>query len=657
MVDSSTNISNILKEHRSFAPPPEFAKQAYINSLSKYKEIWQAANNDSEGFWKEQANSLNWFTNFTEVFRQEEDYHFKWFLGGRLNASYNCIDRHLPSKADKVAIFWEGEPGDTRQLTYMDLHKEVCKVANSFKRLGVTTDDVVTFYMPMVPELTIGVLACARLGVMHNVVFAGFSADSLTSRLTDAKSRFVVTADGVFRKGKKLPLKDTVDASREQCPWLEKVIVLERTGQECSFNKAVDITWSEFIEGSSDQCDATGFDSEHPLFLLYTSGSTGKPKGILHTTAGYLLGASVTSKYIFDLKEDDVYWCTADIGWITGHSYCIYGPLALGVTTLMYEGAPNTPDWGRFWQLIEKYKVSKFYTAPTAIRSFIKYGPHFPKQYDLSSLKLLGTVGEPINPEAWMWYQETIGGGQCPVVDSWWQTETGSIMIAGLPGATTAKPGSATKPFFGIVPQVVDENGREVKANSGGYLVLDKPWPSMMRTIYGDHNRFKAQYWEKIPGKYFTGDGARIDDDGDIWIMGRIDDVLNVSGHRLSTMEIESSLVSHESVTEAAVVGKPDELKGEAICCFVTLKNGVDPQGLLQQLKQHVCDHIGALARPDQIIFTEALPKTRSGKIMRRLLRDIATGREISGDTSTLENVAAITQIAEGAAQNNHERH
>jgi len=652
MEDKSGNISNILKEHRSFPPPVEFASNAYIDSLAKYEELWEFANKDFEGFWQKQAENLHWDTAFNDVFKQEKDYHFKWFLGGTINACFNCVDRHLPSKADKVAIYWEGEPGDTRTITYTQLHKQVCKVANSFKRLGIKTGDVVTFYMPMVPELTIGVLACARIGVMHNVVFAGFSSDSLSSRLTDAKSRFVVTADGVFRKGKKLPLKDTVDACHEACPWLEKVIVLERTGQYHSFNSATDITWEDFIKDSSEICDAPGFDSEHPLFLLYTSGSTGRPKGILHTTAGYLLGSAVTSKYIFDLKDDDIYWCTADIGWITGHSYCIYGPLSLGITTLMYEGAPNTPDWGRFWQLIEKYKVSKFYTAPTAIRSFIKYGPELPNKYDLSSLKLLGTVGEPINPEAWVWYQQTIGHGRCPIVDSWWQTETGSIMIAGLPGATNAKPGSATKPFFGIVPQVVDEKGEEVGPNKGGYLVLNKPWPSMMRTIYGNHDRFKAQYWEKVPGKYFTGDGARVDEDGDIWIMGRIDDVLNVSGHRLSTMEIESSLVSHETVAEAAVVGKPDELKGEAICCFVTLKNGVESKDLTQSLKQHVCDHIGALARPDNIIFTDTLPKTRSGKIMRRLLRDIASGRKISGDTSTLENIAAISQFTEDSSQN-----
>ncbi|MFK7825328.1 MAG: acetate--CoA ligase [Oligoflexales bacterium] len=647
MENKSENISNILKEHRYFIPPKEFASNAYVDSLSKYEDIWQSAHQNSESYWQQQAENLHWYSPFTEVFKQEQDYHFKWFLGGVINACYNCVDRHLPSKADKVAIYWEGEPGDTKEITYRELHKEVCKVANSFKRLGVKVGDVVTFYMPMVPELTIGILACARIGVMHNVVFAGFSSDSLISRLTDAKSRFVVTADGVFRKGKKLPLKDTVDACHKACPWLEKVIVLERTGQKYSFNSANDLTWQDFIKDSSELCEAPGFDSEHPLFLLYTSGSTGKPKGILHTTAGYLLGAAVTSKYIFDLKDDDIYWCTADIGWITGHSYCIYGPFALGVSTLMYEGAPNTPDWGRFWQLIEKYKVSKFYTAPTAIRSFIKYGPEIPKQYDLSSLKLLGTVGEPINPEAWMWYQKTIGKGQCPIVDSWWQTETGSIMIAGLPGATNAKPGSATRPFFGIAPQVVDEQGKQVDTNQGGYLVISKPWPSMMRTIYGDHDRFKSQYWEKVPGKYFTGDGARIDEDGDIWIMGRIDDVLNVSGHRLSTMEIESSLVSHKSVAEAAVVGKPDELKGEAICCFVTLKNGIDSQKLAGLLKQHVCEHIGALARPDSIIFTDTLPKTRSGKIMRRLLRDIASGRRISGDTSTLENIAAIKQFTE----------
>lgn len=639
------NISNILKESRSFAPPADFAQNAYVGNFSQYENIWKQASKDTEGFWQDHAKMLDWVSPHNEVFREEKDYHFKWFVGGKINACYNCVDRHLQDKSDKIAIYWEGEPGDSRQISYAELHKEVCKVANSFKRLGIKTGDVITFYMPMVPELTIAVLACARIGVMHNVVFAGFSSESLATRINDAKSRFVVTADGVFRKGKILPLKNAVDACVDLCPSLEKVIVLERTGQGYSFNHKNDITWQEFTAGVSDQCEAHGFDSEHPLFLLYTSGSTGTPKGILHTTAGYLLGTAVTSKFIFDLKDDDIYWCTADIGWITGHSYGVYGPLALGASILMYEGAPCTPNWGRFWQLIEKYKVSKFYTAPTAIRSFIKYGSSFPEQYDLSSLKLLGTVGEPINPEAWMWYRDTIGKGKCPIVDSWWQTETGSMMIAGLPGATLSKPGSASKPFFGICPEVVDEQGHKVPANKGGYLVINKPWPSMMRTIFGNHERFKAQYWEKIPGRYFTGDGARIDEDGDIWIMGRIDDVLNVSGHRLSTMEIESSLVSHESVAEAAVVGRPDDLKGEAICCFITLKNGVSTDNLKYQLQQHVCDHIGPLARPDEIFFTDTLPKTRSGKIMRRLLRDIAMGKEISGDTSTLENIAAIEQF------------
>lgn len=646
------NITSVLHEDRNFFPSAAFAACAHIDSLHAYERLWTAANADPQSFWAENAQKLlHWFQPWQEVFKEEPEYRFSWFDGGLLNASYNCLDRHLAENGDKEAILWEGEPGDRRTLTYRQLWAEVCKVATTFLSLGVTPKDVVTIYMPMVPELTITVLACARLGIMHNVVFAGFSSEALASRLEDAHSRFIVTADGVFRKGQALALKSTVDEALQTCPFVSHVLVYQRTHQPCAMQSGRDLWWHELVPQANPDCPAVPLPSEQPLFLLYTSGSTGKPKGILHTTAGYLLGATLSTKLVFDAKPSDVYWCTADCGWITGHTYGIYGPLSLGLTTLMYEGAPQTPHWGRFWELIERYRVTIFYTAPTAIRAFLTYGAEWPEKYDLGSLRLLGTVGEPINPKAWMWYRSVIGQDRCPIVDTWWQTETGGIMIAPLPGAVATKPGSATRPFFGIEPLIVDAAGTQVEANTGGYLVINKPWPSMLRTIFGDHTRYVQTYWQRFPGRYFTGDGARCDADGNFWIMGRVDDVLNVSGHRLSTMEIESALVSHASVTEAAVVGRPDDIKGEAICCFVTLQAGLqgDPE-LAQKLQAHVVQHIGPLARPDLIQFTAALPKTRSGKIMRRLLRDIARGKAVNGDTSTLENLHALEALQD--AQN-----
>ncbi len=642
-----TNITSILKETRSFPPPKDFQSKANVKSLEEYERLWQYSAEQPEKFWGEQAESLlTWSKKWTQVLDWKIP-HAQWFVGGKLNVSVNCLDRHLQTpRKDKVAILWEGEPGETRKLTYAELHQEVCVFANGLKKLGVAKGDRITLYMPLVPELAIAMLACARLGATHNVVFGGFSSEAIADRNNDARARFLITADGGYRRGQIVPLKKNVDVAMGKSPTVEKVVVLKRTGENVPMQAGRDLWWSDVVKGCSADCPAEELDSEHPLFLLYTSGSTGKPKGILHTTAGYLLGAMLSSKYVFDLKEEDVYWCTADIGWVTGHSYVVYGPLANGATTLMYEGAPNQPDWGRFWQIVEKHKVSIFYTAPTAIRAFSRVGAEWPDKHDLSSLRLLGTVGEPINPEAWMWYRDTIGGGKCPIVDTWWQTETGSIMISPLPGAIPTIPGSATRPFFGVVPDVVDKNGKSVKVNQGGFLVIKQPWPSMLRTIYGDDERYKQQYWSQIPGAYFTGDGARRDENGFFWIMGRIDDVLNVAGHRLSTMEIESALVSHDKVAEAAVVGAPHDIKGEGIHCFVTLESVHAPSDALkQELLDHVVKQIGALARPESIRFTDALPKTRSGKIMRRLLRDVAAGREAKGDTTTLEDFTVLAKL------------
>ena len=646
MSSPSPNITSVLKESRQFPPSAEFSAKALVKSPAEYEALFKRAEADPEKFWAEQAESLDWFKKWNSVLSGSEPF-WKWFDGGKINASYNCLDRHLTGpRKNKAAIIWEGEPGDTRVLTYQTLHREVCKFANVLKKQGIKSGDRVTLYMPMIPELAIAMLACARIGATHSIVFGGFSGDAVADRNNDAKAKLIVTADGGWRRGKVVPLKQNVDAALLKSPTVEKCIVFNRCNQQVDMKAGRDLWWHELMAEASSDCPADQLDSEHPLFILYTSGSTGKPKGVLHSTAGYLLGVSYTHKLVFDLKEDDTYWCTADIGWVTGHSYIVYGPLANGATTVMFEGAPNHPREDRFWEIIAKYKVSIFYTAPTAIRAFIKWGDHLPKGHDLSSLRLLGSVGEPINPEAWMWYHEVIGGGRCPIVDTWWQTETGMILIAPLPGAIPTKPGSATKPIPGVIAEIVDRLGNPVPAESGGFLIVRKPWPAMMRTIYGDDERYKQAYWSQVPGVYFTADGARRDKDGYFWIMGRVDDVLNVSGHRLSTMEVESALVHHPKVAEAAVVGKPDDLKGEGICCFVTLKGGQEPSDALKkELQSHVVKEIGALARPDEIRFTEALPKTRSGKIMRRLLRDIASGRATTGDTTTLEDLSVLAKL------------
>ncbi|MFN5532947.1 MAG: acetate--CoA ligase [Planctomycetaceae bacterium] len=642
---SDVNITSVLQETRTFAPPAAFSQQAHVGSPAAYHELWETAKNDPARFWGEQARHLDWFEPFQHVMEGQMP-ETKWFTGGKLNASYNCVDRHLKTwRRNKAAIVWEGEPGDTRVLTYQDLHREVCRFANVLKGLGVTAGDRVTIYMPLVPEIVIAMLSCARIGAVHSIIFGGFSADAVAERNNDAQAKVVITADGGWRRGKEVPLKAAVDESLVKSPTVRSVVVLRRTGTPVAMEPGRDHWWDELMAEATADCPATPLDSEHPLFILYTSGSTGKPKGVLHTTAGYTLATMLTSKWVFDLKDDDLYWCTADVGWITGHSYVCYGPLANGTTVMMYEGAPNWPDEGRFWELIEKYKVTIFYTAPTAIRSFIRWGDQWPQKHDLSSLRLLGSVGEPINPEAWMWYHKVIGAERCPIVDTWWQTETGAIMISPLPGATTTKPGSCTHPLPGVVPDIVTKQGESLPANSGGLLVMKQPWPSMLRTLYGDHERFLKTYFSEIPGCYFAGDGARRDEDGCFWVMGRVDDVLNVSGHRLSTMEVESALVSHPQVAEAAVVGFPHEIKGEGICCFVSLTGGEGDDALKQHLKEHVRRQIGALATPDMIRFTSALPKTRSGKIMRRLLRDIAAGRERVQDTTTLEDYGVLAKL------------
>jgi acetyl-CoA synthetase len=642
------NIDSLLKETRLFRPSAEFSARSHVKNVADYEKLCRRAQEAPEQFWAEQAESLHWFRKWDKVLIWNEP-HAQWFAGGKLNASHNCIDRHLENgRKNKAAIIWEGEPGDSRVLRYQDLHREVCKFANVLKTQGVKAGDRITIYLPMVPELVIAMLACARIGATHSVVFGGFSAEAVADRNNDAQASLIITADGGWRRGKIVPLKQNVDAALAKSPTVKKCIVYNRCHHPVEMQAGRDLWWHELMNEASPDCAPVPLDSEHPLFILYTSGSTGKPKGILHTTAGYLLGTSYTHRLVFDLREDDTYWCTADIGWVTGHSYIVYGPLANGATTLMYEGAPNHPREDRFWSIIEKYRVNTFYTAPTAIRAFIKWGDEWPRKHDLSSLRLLGTVGEPINPEAWIWYHEKIGNGRCPIVDTWWQTETGMILISPLPGAIPTKPGSATRPIPGVVAEVVDKEGRPVPRNTGGLLVIRKPWPAMLRTIYGDDDRYRQQYWSQIPHSYFTADGARQDEDGYFWLMGRVDDVINVAGHRLSTMEVESALVHHPKVAEAAVVGRPDELKGEALACFVTLVGGERPSTLLkQELREHVAKEIGALARPDDIRFTDALPKTRSGKIMRRLLRDIAGGQQTTGDTTTLEDYSVLARLRE----------
>ena len=654
---SQVTIESILQEKRLFHPPAEVSAQAHIKSQEEYNRLYNKASSDPQQFWAELAQQeLHWFQNWDKVLDWQPPFA-KWFVNGKINISYNCLDRHLTTwRKNKAALIWEGEPGDSRTLTYAQLHREVCQFANVLKQKGIQKGDRVGIYMPMIPEAAIAMLACARIGATHSVIFGGFSAEALRDRLIDAEAKLVVTADGGWRKDAMVPLKNQVDKALANgaVATVKNVLVVRRTGQEVKMEPERDSWWHELQKSVSADCPAEPMDSEDMLFILYTSGSTGKPKGVVHTTGGYNLYTHITTKWIFDLQDTDVYWCTADVGWITGHSYIVYGPLSNGATTLMYEGAPRSSNPGCMWDVIEKYGVTVFYTAPTAIRAFIKMGEELPTARNLSSLRLLGTVGEPINPEAWMWYYRVIGKERCPIVDTWWQTETGGIMITPLPGAIPTKPGSATRPFPGILADVVDLEGNSVKDNEGGYLIVRHPWPGMMRTVYGDPDRFRRTYWEHIPPKdgqyvYFAGDGARRDEDGYFWVMGRVDDVINVSGHRLGTMEVESALVSHPAVAEAAVVSKPDELKGEDIVAFVTLEGTHQPsEQLSKELKQHVVQEIGAIARPGEIRFTDALPKTRSGKIMRRLLRSVAAGQEVSGDTSTLEDRGVLDQLRQG---------
>ncbi len=643
--ETGGQVDTVMQETRVFPPTAEFAARATVNSMKAYEKLWNEAAADTEAFWDKLAKELHWFRPYDKVLEWNEP-DAKWFVGGQTNISYNCLDAHLDTwRANKAALIWEGEPGDTRTLTYRQLHREVCQFANVLKKLGIKQGDVVSMYMPMVPELAIAMLACARIGAIHSIIFAGFSAEAIADRNNDAQAVLQLTADYGWRRGQELPLKKTVDEALAKSPTVKQCIVLKRVGNPIHMEEGRDHWWHDLIAEAPADCPAEPLDSENPLFILYTSGSTGKPKGIKHTTAGYNLYTKKTFEWVFDHRDEDVFWCTADIGWVTGHSYVVYGPLAAGATALMYEGAPNWPDEGRFWQLVEKYGVTIFYTAPTAIRAFIKWGDAWIDKYDLSSLRLLGTVGEGINPEAWMWYHRKIGGERCPIVDTWWQTETGGIMMSPLPGAIPTKPGSCTKPLPGIIPAIVDSDGKPVTKGQGGWLVITKPWPSMLRGIWGDHDRYREQYWSKVPNNYLAGDNARCDADGYYWIMGRIDDVLNVAGHRLSTIEIESALVSHPKVAEAAAVGRPDEIKGEAVAVFVTVTIDRPDEDLRKELRMHVRKEIGALAQPDDIRFTNALPKTRSGKIMRRLLKDIASGKETVGDTTTLEDYSVLAKL------------
>ncbi len=645
---SSQNIESHLQETRVFPPPAEFAQQARVGSREDYDQLYKLSIEHPDAFWAKEAAELKWSVPWSVVLEWHAPFA-RWFVGGRLNVAENCLDRHLATRANKPALVWEGEPGDQRTLTYAELHAEVCRFANVLTGKGIAAGDRVIIYLPLVPEAAVAMLACARIGAVHSVIFGGFSAESIKDRLADSGARFIVTADGGWRRGKVVPLKANVDAAlKDGDGKVEGVIVLRRAENAVEMKAGRDTWWHDETGKVSAEHAAEAFDSEQPLFILYTSGSTGKPKGILHTSGGYLLGAACTTKYVFDLREEDVYWCTADVGWITGHTYVVYGPLANGATVFMYEGAPDTPAQDRWWELIEKHKVTICYTAPTAIRAFIKWGDPWPARHDLSSLRLLGTVGEPINPEAWMWFHDKIGGGRCPIVDTWWQTETGGHMICPLPGAIPTTPGTATVPFFGCDAAIVDDAGNEVGPNVGGKLVIRQPWPSMLRTIWGDDERYAKQYWSEFGDKhfYFTGDGARRDESGNFWIVGRIDDVLNVAGHRLGTSEIESALVAHASVAEAAVVGKPDEIKGQGVMAFVTLKGGQEKtRELNEALKKHVAASIGAIARPDEIRFTDALPKTRSGKIMRRLLKEIAAGKAVTGDTTTLEDLSILAKL------------
>ncbi len=641
--DPSMEIETLLQEGRQFAPPDSFREKATVGDESVYRE----AAEDREGFWARMAGELEWTKPWSKVLEWEPP-NARWFVDGKLNVSVNCVDRHVRTwRRNKAALIWEGEPGDTRTLTYWDLYREVNRFGNVLRKLGVGKGDRVAIYLPMIPELPIAMLACARVGAVHNGVFGGFSAESLRDRIKDAQAKLVITADGGYRRGSVIPLKQMADEALDGTPSVQNVVVVNRGDFEINFQKGRDLWWHELMKEAGDRCQPEEMDAEDMLYILYTSGTTGKPKGIVHTTGGDLTGVYATTKVVFDLKEDDVWWCTADIGWVTGHSYLVYGPLALGVTGVMYEGAPNWPENDRFWTIVEKYGVTVFYTAPTAIRAFMKWGTEWTAKHDLSSLRLLGTVGEPINPEAWMWYHENVGGGKCPIVDTWWQTETGMILITPLPGVTTLKPGSATRPFPGIEADILNERGESTEVG-GGFLAIKSPWPAMLRGIYGDPDRYAKEYWSKWSKEiYFPGDGAKRDKDGYFWILGRVDDVLNVAGHRIGTMEVESALVDFKSVAEAAVVGRSHEIKGEGIAAFVTLKQGVETSdSLIDELKEHVVKKIGAIARPDDVIFAADLPKTRSGKIMRRLLRDIAEGHAL-GDTTTLADPAVVEQLKE----------
>jgi acetyl-CoA synthetase len=644
---SQTSIESVSRESRVFAPQEGFARAARVPSREAYDAMYRRSVEEPDAFWLELAQELHWFRAPTKGLDWSRAPHATWFDDGTTNLAYNCLDRHLDGpRRNKAALIFEGEPGDVRTLTYQQLHREVCRFANVLGKLGVVSGDRVAIYMGMVPEAVIAMLACARIGAIHTVIFGGFAAEAVRDRVNDAQAKLIITQDGAWRRGAIVPLKENVDRALAETPGVSHTVVLRRTGQEIAMSPGRDHWWHDIVEAVDARHEAPALPAEHPLFILYTSGTTGKPKGVLHTTGGYMVGAYATTRYVFDLRDDDTYWCTADVGWVTGHSYIAYGPLANGATCVLYEGAPNQPDPGRFWAIVERYGVTILYTAPTAIRAFVKWGDQYPLKHDLRSLRLLGTVGEPINPEAWMWYRGIVGGERCPIVDTWWQTETGAMMMTPLPGAIATKPGSCTVPFFGVVPKVLREDGSEAGPNEGGLLVITRPWPSMMRTVWGDDARFKDTYFSRFPGIYFTGDGARRDDDGYFWVMGRVDDVVNVAGHRLGTAEIESALVSHRSVAEAAVVGRPDAMKGQALVAFVTVKGGerATPE-LKATLLDHVAQEIGKFARPDDIRFTDTLPKTRSGKIMRRLLKEVASGGEVRGDMTTLEDLSVLARL------------
>ncbi len=639
-------IVSMLQEERVFPPSKEFSERAHLKSLKDYERMWKRSVEDPEAFWAEQAENLDWIQRW-ETVRSWDPPNVKWFEGGKLNVSYNCLDRHVNSwRKNKSALIWEGEPGEHMNFTYHHLWREVGKFANVLKKFGVEKGDRVAIYLPMIPELPIAMLACARIGAVHSIVFGGFSSEALRDRIEDSRPVLVITSDGSYRRGRKIPLKTNVDAAIEGLPYVQNVIVVNRTNLDVMMRGHRDHWWEDVMHNMPWDCPPEPMDAEDPLFILYTSGTTGKPKGILHTTGGYLLYVMLTSKYVFDLRDEDTYWCTADIGWVTGHSYIVYGPMANGATSVMFEGVPNYPRPDRFWDIVEKYHVNIFYTAPTAIRAMMRDGDEWPKRHDLSSLRLLGSVGEPINPEAWMWYHEVIGGGRCPIVDTWWQTETGGILITPLAGAMPIKPGSASKPFFGVDPVILREDGTEAEVNEGGFLAMRQPWPGMLRTIYGDPERYREVYFSRFEGKYFTGDGARIDEDGDYWLMGRVDDVINVSGHRIGTMEVESALVSHKLVTEAAVVPMPHSIKGQGLYAYVTLKGGeAGDDDLVKELRTHVSKEIGPIAKPDVIQFAEALPKTRSGKIMRRILKVLASGGTDVGNTVTLADPSVVDTL------------